>query len=70
MAATEARGSMSTTLEAYSLRANEVPGARCSRSLKGCVSALRPALDVSDEVPLCEQQRKGLDHVDRILKLA
>mmetsp|Transcript_33079 Transcript_33079/g.65783 ORF Transcript_33079/g.65783 Transcript_33079/m.65783 type:complete len:377 (+) Transcript_33079:2016-3146(+) len=51
MAATDASGSMSTTFEAYSLSEDEVPTARCSRSLKGCVSAFRPALDVSDEVP-------------------
>ena len=51
MAATEASGSMSTTLVEYSRSEAEVPGARCSRSLKGCVSALRPAEAVSVDEP-------------------
>mmetsp|Transcript_9221 Transcript_9221/g.20176 ORF Transcript_9221/g.20176 Transcript_9221/m.20176 type:complete len:217 (+) Transcript_9221:3362-4012(+) len=51
MAAAVAKGSMSTTLLAYSLSTAEVPAARCSRSLKGCVSALRPLepLSASDD---------------------
>ena len=58
MAATDANGSISTTLLAYSFKVVEVPGARVSRSLNGCVKALRPAEEVSDELPSVRSKGK------------